>query len=196
MGRRVNYSTLDDATLIRLVARAHADALGVLYERYSRLVFSLALNLVGDQATAEEITLDVFTRIWEKAETYRPEQAKLTTWLTSITRYRSIDMLRRRGSRAEQHSLDWAELSPDDLPNINGPEEAAELALQQQRVRAAMATLPADQKQVLALAYFKGYTHREISEALNQPLGTVKTRIRLAMQKLRDLLLEEQPAAR
>jgi RNA polymerase sigma-70 factor (ECF subfamily) len=188
----VNYSALDDQTLIRLVARAHADALGVLYERYSRLVFSLAWNLVGDQATAEEITLDVFTRIWEKAETYRPEQAKVSTWLTSIARYRSIDMLRRRGSRPEQHSVGFAELAPDDLPSPNGPEEAAELAMQQQRVRAAIAALPSDQKQVLALAYFKGYSHREIAEVLNQPLGTVKTRIRLAMQKLRDLLLEER----
>jgi len=191
----VNYSVLDDQTLIRLVARAHADALGVLYERYSRLVFSLAWNLVGDQATAEEITLDVFTRIWEKAETYRPEQAKVSTWLTSIARYRSIDMLRRRGSRPEQHSVDWAELAPDDLPSSDGPEEAAELAMQQQRVRAAIAALPSDQKQVLALAYFKGYSHREIAQVLNQPLGTVKTRIRLGMQKLRDLLLEEQRVA-
>ena len=191
----MNYSALDDQTLIRLVARAHADALGELYERYSRLVFSLAWNLVGDQATAEEITLDVFTRIWEKAETYRPEQAKVSTWLTSIARYRSIDMLRRRGSRPEQHSVDWAELAPDDLPSADGPEEAAELAMQQQRVRAAIAALPSDQKQVLALAYFKGYSHREIAQVLNQPLGTVKTRIRLGMQKLRDLLLEEQRVA-
>jgi RNA polymerase sigma-70 factor (ECF subfamily) len=191
----VNYSALDDQTLIRLVARAHADALGELYERYSRLVFSLAWNLVGDQATAEEITLDVFTRIWEKAETYRPEQAKVSTWLTSIARYRSIDMLRRRGSRPEQHSVGFAELAPDIAFSADGPEEAAELAMQQQRVRAAIAALPSDQKQVLALAYFKGYSHREIAEALNQPLGTVKTRIRLAMQKLRDLLLEEQRVA-
>jgi RNA polymerase sigma-70 factor (ECF subfamily) len=188
----VNYTTFDDETLIGLVARAHADALSELYDRYSRLVFSLAWNLVGDQATAEEITLDVFTRIWEKAETYRAEQSKVSTWLTSITRYRSIDMLRRRGSRPEQYSVGWAELSTDDLPSINGPEEATELVLQQQRVRAAMAALPPDQKQVLALAYFKGYSHREIAEALNQPLGTVKTRIRLAMQKLRGLLLEEE----
>jgi RNA polymerase sigma-70 factor (ECF subfamily) len=188
----VNYSALDDQTLIRLVARAHADALGVLYERYSRLVFSLAWNLVGDQATAEEITLDVFTRIWEKAETYRPEQAKVSTWLTSIARYRSIDMLRRRGSRPEQHSVGFAELDSDDLSSADGPEEAAELAMQQQRVRAAIAVLPSEQIQVLALAYFRGYSHREIAAVLNQPLGTVKTRIRLAMQKLRDLLLEEQ----
>lgn len=190
-GRRVDYSALDDATLVRLVARAHADALSVLYDRYSRLVFSLASSLVGDRASAEEITLDVFIRIWEKAETYRPEQAKVSTWLTSITRHRAIDVLRRQGSRPEQHSVSWAELSAELMPETNDPEQATELALQQQRVRAAIAALPADQRQALALAFFNGYTHREIAEALNQPLGTVKTRIRLAMQKLRDMLLEQ-----
>jgi RNA polymerase sigma-70 factor (ECF subfamily) len=191
----VDYSALDDVTLINLVGRAHSDALSELYDRYSRLVFSLALNLVGDHPSAEEITLDVFTRIWEKAETYRPEQAKVNTWLSSITRYRSIDVLRRRGARPEQHSVGWADVAPDSLPRMDGPEEAAELALQQQRVRDAVAKLPPEQQQALALAYFKGYTQREIAQALDEPLGTIKTRIRLAMQKLRDLLGEEQSSA-
>jgi RNA polymerase sigma-70 factor (ECF subfamily) len=188
----VDYSTLDDATLVSLAARDHQDALGELYDRYSRLVFSLALNAVGDHASAEEITLDVFTRVWEKADTYRPERAQVSTWLTSITRHRSIDVLRRRGSRPEQHSMGWAEVSPDAMPSMDGPEEVAELALQQQRVRAAIAELSPDQQQVLALAYFRGYTHREIAKTLDQPLGTVKTRIRLAVQKLREMLREEQ----
>ena len=188
----MDYSTLNDEVLIRLVARAYEDALGELYDRYHRLVFSLALNLVGDHAAAEEITLDVFMRLWEKADTYRPEQAKVSTWLTSITRYRSIDILRRRGSRAEQHSVGWAEVSFEAVPRVNGPEESVELALQRQRVRAAIAELPPEQQQAVALAYFKGYRHREIAEALDQPLGTVKTRIRLAMQKLRNLLQEER----
>jgi len=77
----VDYSALDDAILIRLIARAQADALSALYDRYSRLVFSLALNVVGDHGAAEEITLDVFIRVWEKARTYRAEQAKVSTWL-------------------------------------------------------------------------------------------------------------------
>jgi RNA polymerase sigma-70 factor (ECF subfamily) len=188
----VNYSALDDETLINLIVRSHADALSELYDRYSRLAFSLALNLVGDQATAEEITLDVFLRVWEKAGTYRPDQAKVSTWLTSITRYRAIDVLRRRGSRPEQHSVSWADVSPDTMPSADGLEEAAELSMQRQRVRAAIAKLPPDQKQALALAYFKGYTHRQIAEALDQPLGTIKTRIRLAMQKLRQMLQDEQ----
>jgi RNA polymerase sigma-70 factor (ECF subfamily) len=190
----VNYSTLDDETLIKLIVRSHADALSELYERYSRLTFSLALNLVGDHATAEEIMLDVFLRVWEKAGTYRPGQAKVSTWLTSITRYRAIDVLRRRGSRPEQRSVSWAEVSSDAVVSPDGLEDTAELAMQRQRVRAAIAELPPDQKQALTLAYFKGYTHRQIAETLGQPLGTVKTRIRLAMQKLRQMLQDEQSA--
>ena len=184
----MEYSTLNDETLVRLAASADQDALGELYDRYSRLVFSLALNIVGNYAAAEEITLDVFVRVWEKADTYRPDQAKVSTWLTSIARYRSIDVLRRQGSRPEQHSVGWAEVASSDMPSTDGPEVATERALERQRVQAAIAELPPDQKQVLALAYFMGYTHREIAEALDQPLGTVKTRIRLAMHKLRQML--------
>jgi RNA polymerase sigma-70 factor (ECF subfamily) len=190
----VNYSALDDETLINLIVRSHADALSELYDRYSRLAFSLALNLVGDHATAEEITMDVFLRVWEKAGTYRPGQAKVSTWLTSITRYRAIDVLRRRGARPEQRSVSWAEVSSNRMVSPDGLEDTAELAMQRQRVRAAIAELPPDQKQALTLAYFKGYTHRQIAEALDQPLGTVKTRIRLAMQKLRQMLRDEQIA--
>lgn len=187
----MDFSTLNDETLVRLLVRSNPHALGELYDRYSRLVFSLALNMVGDRATAEEITLDVFTRVWEKADTYRPERAKVSTWLTSVARYRSIDVLRRESSRSEVHSVGWAEVSSDAMPSVDGPEQAVELALQRERIRAAVGDLPPDQRQALALAYFKGYSHREIAQALDQPLGTVKTRIRMAIQKLRHMLQDE-----
>lgn len=190
-GVRVNYSTLDDATLLRLISHARTEALSELYDRYSRLVFSLALNVVGDHPTAEEITQDVFTSVWEKAATYRVEQSKVSTWLSSITRYRSIDILRRRGSRPEQHSVSWADINPGSEPHTEDTQHLAELSLLQQRVRAAVASLPREQQEALALAYFKGYSHTEIAEALSEPLGTVKTRIRLGMQKLRQQLDEE-----
>jgi RNA polymerase sigma-70 factor (ECF subfamily) len=187
----VDYSKLDDTTLITLIEREHAEALSVLYDRYSRLVFSLALHLLGDRATAEEVTLDVFTRVWEKAGMYRADKAKVSTWLSSIARYHAIDVLRRQGSRPERNSVAWTEVTTDALFSADGPEEATELTLQRRRVRAAMAGLPADQQQALALAYFDGLTHREIAEKLGEPLGTVKTRIRLAMQKLRQTLKDE-----
>lgn len=188
----VDYTSLADESLIRLIARAQPDALAALYDRYSRLVFSLAFNIVGDQATAEEVTLDVFNRVWQKADTYQANQAKVTTWLTSITRHRSIDLVRRRHSRPEKDSLSWLELPPGVLLDGHNPETATELSLRQARVRAAVAQLPADQQQALALAYFKGYSHRQIADELGQPLGTIKTRIRLAVQKLRQLLPDDQ----
>ena len=190
----MDYSKLDDAALIRLIEREHTEALSILYDRYSRLVFSLALHLLGDQATAEEVTLDVFTRVWEKAGMYRADKAKVSTWLASIARYHSIDILRRQGSRPEQNSVALTDVTADTMLSTDGPEEATELTMQRQRVRAAIGELPVDQQQVLALAYFNGLTHREIAEKLGEPLGTVKTRIRLAMQKLRQSLQDEEVA--
>jgi RNA polymerase sigma-70 factor (ECF subfamily) len=188
----VDYSKLNDETLIKLIAHAQADALSELYNRYNRLVFSLAFNIVGERNSAEEITLDVFTRVWERAETYRAERAQVNTWLMSITRYRAIDVLRQVKIRLETNSANWAELPTDRVPHVIGSEESVELTMQREKVRAALAQLPLNQKEVLALAYFKGYTHRQIAEVLDQPLGTVKTRIRLAIQKLRQILHEEQ----
>jgi RNA polymerase sigma-70 factor (ECF subfamily) len=188
----MDYSTLEDELLVRLITQAQAAALGELYDRYSRLVFSLALSLVGNRATAEEITLDVFTKVWEKAGGYRSDQAKVSTWLINITRHQAIDMLRRQSARPDHHSLSWAEATiSSSRSNLNSPEEAAELSLRRQQVRAALAQLPADQQRVLALAYFRGYTHRQIADKLELPLGTIKTRIRLAMQKLRQILKDE-----
>jgi RNA polymerase sigma-70 factor, ECF subfamily len=189
--KAVDLKALDDAALMRLILHARQEALSELYDRYGRLVFSMAYNAVGDSGTAEEITQDVFLRIWDKAITYRPEQAKVSTWLTSITRYRSIDVLRQRGSRAEQHSVGWEELPVGEEPSSDGPENATADAMEHAHVQAAVASLPAEQRQALAMAYFQGLSHSEIAAALGEPLGTVKTRIRLAMQKLRDLLHED-----
>jgi RNA polymerase sigma-70 factor (ECF subfamily) len=188
----LDYTALDDNALIRLIVHRRTEALSELYDRYSRLVFSLALHTVGDRETAEEITQDVFFRVWEKADTYHSEQSKLSTWITSITRYRAIDILRKRGSRPEQSSLDWEDVPPASMPIADdNPEGETELAMKHGRIRSAVANLPAEQRQVLALAYFQGLSHSQISEELDQPLGTVKTRIRLAMQKLRETLQDE-----
>jgi RNA polymerase sigma-70 factor (ECF subfamily) len=112
--------------------------------------------------------------------------------MTSITRYRAIDILRKRQVRPERDSLNWEDAGLDGNPGtLDSPEDLTDLALQQRRVRAAIAVLSIDQREVLALAYFQGLSHSQIAERLGQPLGTVKTRIRLAMQRLRDLLKDE-----
>lgn len=186
-----DYAKYDDEKLISLITQLREEALAQLYDRYSRLVFSLAFAIINDRATAEEITLDVFMRVWQKAASYRSDQAKVSTWLTHIARHHAIDVLRRRAVRLDQYAINWEDALPNQESPEHNPQEFAELSQQRERVQAALAQLPADQRQALALAYFNGYTQRQIAEVLKQPLGTIKTRLRLAMQKLRDFLHDE-----
>ena len=181
----------DDFHLIKLIAQSRNDAINELYERYNRLVFSVAFAIVGDQSVAEEITLDVFVQVWQRAASYRPELAKVSTWLIAITRHHAIDILRWQRSRQEGNSVNWEDIALQDGPRIHNLEEQIEGTLKKEQVRKAVAQLPEEQREALALAYFKGYTQSQISAALKQPLGTIKTRIRLAMQKLRKLLDED-----
>ena len=181
----------DDASLIALIAQAQTDALNRLYDRYNRLVFSVALAMVGDYAVAEEVALDVFVQVWQRASTYRPEQAKVRTWLIAITRHHAIDILRMQKSRVEENVVNWDKVSLKNGPPAHGLEENVQISLQRKHVQEALAELPADQREALVLAYFRGYTQSQIAEALNQPLGTIKTRIRLAMQKLKKILEED-----
>jgi RNA polymerase sigma-70 factor, ECF subfamily len=191
----VDYKKFDDESLIRLIARAQSEALGELYDRYNRLVFGMARNAVSDQALAEEITQDVFMRVWNKASTYQVEHGKVVNWIAGITRNRSIDVFRHQKSLLDGNSLSLEDLPFFDPPDSLNVEREIESKLKKQRIQQALFQLPEEQRDVLALAYFRGYTHEEAAEALGQPLGTIKTRIRLGMQKLRNLLEEEQTSA-
>jgi RNA polymerase sigma-70 factor (ECF subfamily) len=115
----------------------------------------------------------------------------VSTWLAAIARHQAIDILRWKKSHPQTGSPDWDKASLQDGFATRAPEERTELALRRERVRDALAQLPDEQRQALALAYFRGYSHTQIAEALKQPLGTIKTRIRLGMQKLRQLLKED-----
>lgn len=192
MKSSADFAKIDDERLIDLILQSQEQALAQLYDRYHRLVFSLALAIVNDRATAEEITLDVFMRVWQKAGTYRRDQAKVSTWLTHIARHHAIDVLRRRAVRVDQFAVHWEEAGPISESSLPGPQESVELSLRRERIHAALAQLPPEQKEALSLAYFGGYSQSQIAEVLKQPLGTVKTRLRLAMQKLRQYLHEEQ----
>lgn len=192
MKSSADYARYDDEKLISLIAQLQTEALDQLYDRYNRPIFSLALMIVGDRATAEEITLDVFMRVWQKAGSYRVDRAKVSTWLTHIARHHAIDMLRRRAVKPDQYALSLDEITLRVPFPAQDPGELAEQSLRRERIRAAIARLPADQKQAVTLAYFGGYTQTEIAAALKQPLGTIKTRVRLAMLNLRDFLRDEQ----
>ncbi len=186
----MSHNRPDDETLIRQIAAAETAALAELYDRYGRLVYSLAMAITGETSVAEEITQDVFLQVWNKAHTYDAGQGKVATWLTSVARYRSIDMLRRSSVRPEGHRVAWEDGTVTGPKVTAGIEPLVEMELERSRVRQALAQLPPEQREALAYAYFQGYSHQEIAEALGEPLGTVKTRIRLAMQKLRAILEE------
>ncbi len=187
----MDYTRFSDETLIHLIARSQENALSELYDRYSRLVYSVALNTLSDPARAEEVTVDVFERVWEKARTYHAEQGRVVNWLTSIARHRSIDLFRQARSHHEDLQLTWQEAEVIDLPDGLNVEWEVDLLQREQRIRKAIAQLPAEQKLVVGMAFFQGLSHPEIAEQLGEPLGTVKTRIRLAMQKLRIMLEDE-----
>ena len=187
----MDYIKFDDQTLMRLISRSHEQALNELYDRYNGLVYSIAMNAVGNKQLAEEITQDVFLRVWKKADTYQASQGKVFTWVASITRYRSIDVIRWHNVRPESDLSPWDELESHPLSNGRDVESQSEFSIRVEHLRQALSDLPADQRQALAYAYFRGYSHREIAELLNLPLGTVKTRIRLGMQKLRNTLYKE-----
>lgn len=170
---------------------AQTDALGTLYDRYGRLIYTVALHIVGDAETAEEITQDVFVRVWDGAHAYRADVAKVSSWMISITRYRAIDELRRRKVRVEIHQVDWLDdTAYNGLPVQAGPETDVDSTMQRTHVRQVIANLPPEQRQLLGLAFFKGLSHSQIAEMVGEPLGTVKSRIRLAMQKVRDAMKE------
>jgi RNA polymerase sigma-70 factor, ECF subfamily len=190
-GQRLDYQKFDDETLIRLIARAQPEALSELYDRYSRMVFGMAVHIINDDAQAEEITQEVFLRAWEHAASYRADLGKVGSWLAGITRNRAIDLLRHRLTTSDGHSFSMDALPFFDLPGSQDIEKDAEESAQRLRVRQALAQLPKEQREALAMAYFNGYTQEEVAQALHEPLGTIKTRIRLGMQKLRQLLEDE-----
>lgn len=183
------YADLDDAALLARIAGGDEQALAALYDRHGARAFSLALRILGDPETAEEVVLDVFWSIWQHGGAFMPERSRFTTWLYAMVRNRAIDQLRRRRARPSRVH----EVEPESIeaaaadPAVEALAEAEELA---RAVREAMAALPEAQRRVLELAYFRGWSHREIAEYLGEPLGTVKSRLHLALRKLHDWLAE------
>ena len=188
----MDYAQLEDAALIALVAKRDEAALAALYDRYSRLVFSVAYRVVGQRQLAEEITLDAFQNVWQAAASFRQDRGRFATWLMSVARHRAIDELRRLGVRPEGSSVDLDQGLADGPARSDSIEEIVSLDQRRVAVRRALAELPDAQRRALELAYFGGLTQQEIAERLGAPLGTIKTRMRMGMQKLRRALEEAE----
>ncbi len=181
-----------DDELMAGLTEGRLDALGALYDRYSALVFSVSLRVLYDWQLAEDVTQEVFLRLWQRPESYDPSRGRLLSWLMSVTRNRAIDERRRLSRRQRSEEDEEPTLELRDHDTSGDPALGASLAESRRVVRAAMALLPPAQREVVELAYFGGLTQTEIAERLHVPLGTVKTRVRLAMRKLRDTLEEEE----
>ncbi|MBV8083748.1 MAG: sigma-70 family RNA polymerase sigma factor [Chloroflexi bacterium] len=195
MGSPEPYQPPDDE-LMRRVAAGDSDALAQLFRRYAGVVYSLAYRMLNDREGAEELLNEAFVRVWRQAPSYDSRRGKFSTWLMSVARNLAIDELRSRRARPQRSDP----LAPDD-PDLDPPDERVDVegeawASERRRlIRQAMRELPAPQRQALELAYFEGLTQSEISTRLGDPLGTTKTRIRLGLQKLRDLLLSSELGA-
>lgn len=178
-----------DDQLVGRLAGGDAAALEMLYDRYVRQCFGLALRIVGDPRLAEEIVQEVFLKLWTQPYRYTSERGQFASWLLSLVHHRSIDETRRR-SRTEV-ALDspgaGSFLDTEPAPDAD-PGEQVWLAEQQRTVRRALADIPDNQREVLELAYYGGLSQSEIAARLGQPLGTVKTRMRSGLQRLRVLL--------
>jgi RNA polymerase sigma-70 factor (ECF subfamily) len=180
---------LNDEQLMIQVAGGDAAALEALYDRYASGVMGLAMKILGDRALAEEVVQETFWRAWRSADTFRASRGAFPSWLFGIARNLSIDLSRRRKVRpqpafntTEEDQLDRA---PDLEANVA---ESAWAAVKHEQVRAAVKGLPSAQRQVIELAYFSGLTRQEIANATGEPLGTIHTRARLALQKLYEAL--------
>ena len=178
-----------DQEAVGRMARLDPDGLTELYDRYSRAIYSFALHIVGEQAEAEDVVQDVFSQAWAQAPRYESSRGAVAAWLLTMTRSRAIDRLRTRRARPDSVPADESQLR-----GFVDPAEPHDLGLftreQVHRVRSAMSRLPVMQRVVIEMAYFEGLSQSEIAERLEEPLGTVKTRARLGLLKLREALTE------
>jgi len=180
----VDYQEIEDRQIIGLIASLDKDALEELYTRYSTSVYSLAMYMLRNEALAQEI----FLNIWLKASSFNADRGQPRSWIMSVAHHKVVDLIRsRRRSTIMTDPADYETL--DLLPSGQiSTEEEVSRNLERERIMKAMEILPTAQKEVIMMAYFEGYSQSAMADKLGQPLGTIKTRVRLAMQKLRTVL--------
>lgn len=178
-------TTEDDAALVTRIADGDREAFRLFYERYGGRILAYVRAIGRQRDSAEDVVQEVFLAVWRKAASYRPDRGDVAGWLYTITRNRLVDRWRRKGGVVEQSELDF------DL--MASPERGAESKIVDLSVRKALAGLSADQRQALELAYFGGLTYEETAARLELPLGTLKSRIRAGLARMRTILSESAP---
>lgn len=168
--------------LLERIKSGDKSAFRELYSRFSQVVFNLAFRMLRSREEAEETVQEIFLQVWNKADTYDPSRSAVSTWIINIARSRAIDRLRTLGYKDKTMELDEERLKSgsDPFRIIEGTEEQSKI------IREALDTLPENQKAAIEMVYFEGLTHVEAAEKLNEPVGTIKTRIRLGVAKLRE----------
>jgi RNA polymerase sigma factor (sigma-70 family) len=180
------YRGLQDGQLVELVAQNDADALEALYDRYGKVAYSLARRILTDATLAQDVVQEVFLSLWRNAGRFDAGRGTLATYLLSMTHHRAVDVVRREENLRRWRTTDEVlQFEPDPRAGVEDEVEAAE---RREQVRAALAELPPAQREALALAYFGGYTQREVASLVGVPLGTVKTRMAAGMRKLKESL--------
>jgi RNA polymerase sigma-70 factor (ECF subfamily) len=187
----VDYTDCPDEELVAQLSRQDMEAFEALYDRYGNLVYSVSLRILADVHAAEEEVQDVFLRVWRKPDHYDAARGRFLTWLLSVARNRAIDERRSRGRR-QRFEVGSAPLDGEGPQGDEADDPALAVLLADERsaVRRALVGLPPEQRSAIELAYYGGLTQQEIARALGEPLGTVKTRIRLGMQKMRAALAD------
>jgi RNA polymerase sigma-70 factor (ECF subfamily) len=180
---KVRYPYLADEDLMPLVEEGDAEAFAAVYDRHSRAAYSLARKLTSDKQAAEDLVQDAFLKVWRSAGSYRGERGSVRGWILSVVRNRGIDRLRSQASRRRMHEKVEARA---DLSQPSAPFAQTWRSSRWERVCEVPETLPHEQHEVLTLAHVSGLTHAEIAEHLHLPLGTVKGRLRLGVEKLRN----------
>lgn len=187
--RREKAERLADEELMPLVGRKDPEAFEVLYDRHGGAAYSLAYRIVGDRAAAEEVTQEAFISVWRSGERFDATRGSVRSWLLSVVRNRAIDFLRSKAGRAPKLDFD-DEAVLEQRPAAEMTEEEALRRETAGELRGALGKLPGEQSKVIELAYFGGFSHSEIAEILGLPMGTVKGRMRLGLEKIRGELAE------
>lgn len=186
MSQPRGYDALEDVALVALVRDGDAGGLEALYTRHGGASYGLARRILTDERLAEDVVQEVFLAVWRDAGRFDAGRGTFSTWLLTLTHHKAVDSVRREENLRKRRTTDEAlEFTPS---GDKGPEEEIWTTLRRERVREAVATLPDAQKEALGLAYFGGYTQREIARLTGTPLGTVKTRMLAGMRRLRDQL--------
>lgn len=181
-GRDVRPSQWERTTRDRLIA-GEEGALNEIYEQFSSFVYGLALRVIGDGRAAEDVSQDVFVSVWERPAAFDPDRGSLRTWLGTLAHRRAVDHVRREEARRRRAIKDASR--PQSTPDV---EEMAMALVTAERVRDALSTLPDEQRRAIQLAYFGGKTYRQVAEVLGIPEGTAKSRLRLGLRRIADVL--------